>query len=81
MCIVVSTQKYVSTDVNYFFFFLAGSGEDLKLLQQANVIVADNNLVGMQLYNLPVAKWVQGTWAGVDKLLQHYDSNKVVKLI
>jgi hypothetical protein len=53
--------------------------EDVNILKQAEIIVADNNLLGLQLYNLPAAKWVQGTWAGVDAIMQHYDVSKVCK--
>jgi len=51
----------------------------MNVLKEAEVIVADNNLLGMQLYNLPAAKWVQGTWAGVESVMQYYDPSKVCK--
>jgi len=49
-------------------------------LKKAEIIVADNDLLGLHLYNLPAARWVQGTWAGVESILQHYDVSKVCKL-
>lgn len=60
-------------------FFLGASVEDINILKQAEIIVADNNLLGMQLYNLPAAKWVQGTFAGVETIVQHYVVSKVCK--
>ncbi|XP_069703492.1 glyoxylate/hydroxypyruvate reductase A-like isoform X2 [Periplaneta americana] len=51
--------------------------EEMKLLREAEIIIADNDLLGTQLYNLPAAKWVQGTWAGVEKIMQHYDVTKL----
>ncbi|KAJ4439798.1 hypothetical protein ANN_07926, partial [Periplaneta americana] len=54
--------------------------EEMKLLREAEIIIADNDLLGTQLYNLPAAKWVQGTWAGVEKIMQHYDVTKVCTL-
>jgi hypothetical protein len=61
------------------YFFIGAAVEDANILKQAEIIVADNNLLGLQLYNLPAAKWVQGTWAGVDTIMQHYDASKVCK--
>ncbi|PSN50489.1 hypothetical protein C0J52_10720 [Blattella germanica] len=61
---------------NYCTVPLQGSGDAAKL-REAEIIVADNGLLGKELYNLPAAKWVQGTWAGVETLMEHYDANKV----
>jgi hypothetical protein len=65
---------------SYFPHSVVGSGEDdMRILKQAEIIVADNNLLGKQLYNLPDTKWVQGTWAGVETLMQYYDASKVCR--
>jgi hypothetical protein len=61
-------------------FLIGAAVEEINILKQAEIIVADNNLLGLQLYNLPAAKWVQGTWAGVDTIMQHYDVSKVCNL-
>lgn len=38
-------------------------------LKQSKVIVADFDLIGPHLYNLPNVRWIQGTWAGTDALM------------
>lgn len=41
-------------------------------------MVADFDLLANEMYNLPQhIKWVQGTWAGADKLLGKYNREKV----
>jgi hypothetical protein len=77
------THLFICTTIrNFFPHSVVGSGDDdMRILKQAEIIVADNNLLGMQLYNLPDAKWVQGTWAGVDALMQHYDGSKVCRFL
>ena len=47
-----------------------------ELLQEAEIIVTDFDLIAPHLNNLKKAKWVQGTWAGVDYLINHL-TNKV----
>ncbi|XP_044266379.1 glyoxylate/hydroxypyruvate reductase A HPR2-like isoform X2 [Tribolium madens] len=37
--------------------------------KQSAVLVCDFDLVGKYLYDLPNTKWMQGTWAGVDKIM------------
>jgi len=40
------------------------------------IIIADLNLIGPHIYNLPQVKWIQGTFAGIDKLIPHIDKSK-----
>ncbi|XP_064213238.1 glyoxylate/hydroxypyruvate reductase A isoform X2 [Tribolium castaneum] len=37
--------------------------------KRSEILVCDFDLVGNYLYDLPNTKWMQGTWAGVDKLM------------
>nr|CAD7442295.1 unnamed protein product [Timema bartmani] len=53
----------------------AVSDAELQPLKEAEVIVADCNLLAPYLYHLN-AKWIQGTWAGVEPLLNSIDSSK-----
>lgn len=46
--------------------------------KQSSVLVCDFNLVGKYLYDLPNAKWIQGTWAGVDKLMPFIQKDKYI---
>lgn len=41
----------------------------------SEIIIADFNLIAPFLSKLKKAKWIQGTWAGIDFLLPHVDSN------
>lgn len=61
--------KEVLPSVN--FIEVLPSIPDSSLLQNAEIIVGDFNLIGPYLYTLPKIKWVQGTWAGLDALLPH----------
>ncbi|XP_022084604.1 uncharacterized protein LOC110976008 isoform X2 [Acanthaster planci] len=38
-------------------------------LQEAEILLADPDLIGGYFSHLPEAKWVQGTWAGIDDLV------------
>lgn len=44
--------------------------------RKSNVIVADFDLVSPYLYELQNAKWVQGTWAGVEKVFRNLRANQ-----
>ncbi|KAI4465914.1 2-hydroxyacid dehydrogenase-related [Holotrichia oblita] len=46
-------------------------------LKSSEIIVADFNLLAPVLYNLPKTKWVQGTWAGVDKLMPYIQQDNL----
>ncbi|KAF5299962.1 hypothetical protein FQA39_LY11335 [Lamprigera yunnana] len=45
--------------------------DDIDKLKQAEIVVADFDLMAPHIYNLPKLKWLQGTWAGVDKIVPH----------
>ncbi|XP_063902932.1 glyoxylate/hydroxypyruvate reductase A-like [Zophobas morio] len=36
--------------------------------KKSEILICDFDLLGPYLYDLPSVKWVQGTWAGIDKL-------------
>ncbi|XP_028136494.1 glyoxylate/hydroxypyruvate reductase A isoform X1 [Diabrotica virgifera virgifera] len=40
-----------------------------KQFKESHIIVADYDLLTPHMYSLPQAKWVQGTWAGVNDLM------------
>ncbi|CAH0560188.1 unnamed protein product [Brassicogethes aeneus] len=44
--------------------------------KQSRIIIADFDLIGPHLYDLPNAKWVQGTWAGTDKLAAYLNKGE-----
>ncbi|XP_046402094.1 glyoxylate/hydroxypyruvate reductase A-like [Ischnura elegans] len=50
--------------------------EHLELLKESEIIIADARLICPYLYDLEKAKWIQGTWAGVDMYLNHIDKTK-----
>ena len=56
------------------------SGKD-KQLRQSEIIIGDFDLLSSVLYDLPKAKWIQGTWAGIDKLLPAIDKNRRLSCI
>lgn len=44
-------------------------------LLNSELIIADFNLIGPYLNRLKKAKWVQGTWAGLDFVLRYINSD------
>ncbi|XP_022903976.2 glyoxylate/hydroxypyruvate reductase A-like [Onthophagus taurus] len=46
------------------------------LLKQSEIIICDYDLIAPVLNDLPNTKWIQGTWAGVDKLLPSVNPEK-----
>ncbi|RWS29591.1 hypothetical protein B4U80_02398 [Leptotrombidium deliense] len=55
------------TSPNAIDFNSALNDEQLQQCRNADIIIADNSFFP-QLYGLPKLKWVQGTYAGVDKV-------------
>ncbi|GJQ86442.1 hypothetical protein Trydic_g10349 [Trypoxylus dichotomus] len=49
-------------------FYEVTSDKDQKL-KDSEIIVSDFDLLVPVIYDLPKSKWIQGTWAGVDKLI------------
>lgn len=47
-----------------------------EVFKNSQIIVADFDLLSSFLYELPNAKWIQGTWAGVETLLKHVIPNQ-----
>lgn len=41
--------------------------DDLDFLSPAEILITDNNLIDQLAYKLPNLKWIQGTFAGVDR--------------
>lgn len=48
--------------------------DEVKKLQDAEILLADNDLAAQVLYKLPKLKWLQGTWNGVEAM-----NNEVIK--
>ncbi|XP_069954130.1 glyoxylate/hydroxypyruvate reductase A-like isoform X3 [Cherax quadricarinatus] len=53
------------------------SGEDLteddfQVLQDAEVLLIDNDLLPQAVERLPLLRWAQGTWAGVDNVINFF---------
>jgi phosphoglycerate dehydrogenase-like enzyme len=46
--------------------------------KKSEIIIADFDLLCNYLYELPNTKWVQGTWAGIDKLIPQIESSKPI---
>lgn len=44
--------------------------------KEMKVLIADSNLLSEVMYELPGVEWVQGTWAGFDKVLANYVPEK-----
>lgn len=53
--------------INFILCFFSDTD---KQFRESHIIIADYPLLAPYLYELPNAKWIQGTWAGVDKLLE-----------
>lgn len=50
-------------------------------MKESEIIIGDFDLLGPVLYDLPKAKWVQGTWAGVDKISTHIKQDNELPFI
>lgn len=48
-----------------------------KALKESEIIVADFDLIGPFLNDLPKVKWIQGTWAGIDSLMPFIKNNSL----
>ncbi|CAH1105244.1 unnamed protein product [Psylliodes chrysocephalus] len=46
------------------------NAETDKIFRESEIIIADNNLIALYLYDLPNIKWIQGTWAGVERIMK-----------
>lgn len=46
-------------------------------LKSSEIIIADFDLLTPVLHNIPKTKWVQGTWAGVDKLMPYIQQDNL----
>ncbi|XP_030760359.1 uncharacterized protein LOC115885542 [Sitophilus oryzae] len=53
--------------------FIEVKKSDLSPLYTAEIILADFASVGPHISQLEKAKWIQGTWAGIDALKQYID--------
>ncbi|KAL1512578.1 hypothetical protein ABEB36_002150 [Hypothenemus hampei] len=52
---------------------------DVFNLETAEIILADYDQIGPFIYKLPTVKWIQGTWAGLDKLWPYIRKDDVPK--
>lgn len=50
----------------------------MEKLLNSEIVLADFNLIAPLLYKLKKAKWLQGTWAGVDFLLPHVNPDNPI---
>lgn len=57
-------------------FYEVSDVETDKTFRDSEIIVADFDLIIPYIYHLPRAKWVQGTWAGVEGLMEKIDKSK-----
>ncbi|GFY70933.1 hypothetical protein TNIN_300931 [Trichonephila inaurata madagascariensis] len=53
------------------------SEEGKIMVKNAEVLVMDCTYLSELLYDLPKAKWIQTTWAGVELLMENVDKSKV----
>lgn len=44
--------------------------EEIDDLSDAEILVADNNLIPKVLYKMPNIKWIQSSWAGIESILK-----------
>ncbi|XP_064643535.1 glyoxylate/hydroxypyruvate reductase A-like [Lineus longissimus] len=54
------------------------STEQMKYLQEAEILIADPLLLGGYVQEMPNLKWMQSTWAGVDSIFRRIDKNKAL---
>ncbi|KAK8731757.1 hypothetical protein OTU49_007458 [Cherax quadricarinatus] len=46
--------------------------DDFQVLQDAEVLLIDNDLLPQAVERLPLLRWAQGTWAGVDNVINFF---------
>ena len=49
--------------------------EEIDDLSDAEILVADNNLIPKVLFKMPNIKWIQSSWAGIELILKEVKSN------
>ncbi|XP_019629904.1 PREDICTED: uncharacterized protein LOC109474138 [Branchiostoma belcheri] len=77
LCPGMAVVKVVGSNFDtYGLLPSAPTPEDVAALQEAEILVADPNLMPPLMHKLPQLKWVQSTWAGVDSMLKHLDKTK-----
>ncbi|GFT41511.1 hypothetical protein NPIL_166381 [Nephila pilipes] len=52
------------------------SEEGKKMVKDAEILIMDCTYLSELLYDLPKAKWIQTTWAGVELLMENVDKSK-----
>lgn len=52
------------------------SQEEIKSLQNAEVLVIDSMFLAQMLYQLPNLKWAQNTWTGVEMIFEEVDKSR-----
>ncbi|XP_057657240.1 glyoxylate/hydroxypyruvate reductase A-like [Diorhabda carinulata] len=77
---VLSRIKYIVPELQRILpnitFYEVNDVETDKKFRDSQVIIADFDLIAPYIYNLSQTKWVQGTWAGVEKLMEKVDKSK-----
>ncbi|RZC36055.1 glyoxylate/hydroxypyruvate reductase A HPR2 [Asbolus verrucosus] len=60
-------KELVKVAPNVTFHEVADPERD-PYFKKSEILICDFDLLGSYLYDLPNVKWIQGTWAGIDKL-------------
>jgi phosphoglycerate dehydrogenase-like enzyme len=68
-------KELVKAVPNVNFHYVDDPEKDSSF-KKSEIIIADFDLLCNYLYELPNTKWVQGTWAGIDKLIPQIESSK-----
>ena len=50
---------------------LEATEKDIEQLKDAEILIADNTVIGKLINRLPHVNWIQGTFAGVEKAVNH----------
>lgn len=58
-------------------FLFSGTTEAVTKLQETQIVLADPDILISHLDHLQSVKWVQTTWAGLDKLIPHLKGREI----
>ncbi|XP_071788353.1 glyoxylate/hydroxypyruvate reductase A-like [Asterias amurensis] len=79
---VIQQLKERHSDIPYVLVDVQPPGEIIKaevlaILQEAEIILSDTNLIPPIYTKLKKTKWIQSTWAGIDGFYKHLDFNEL----
>lgn len=77
--ILVGKEKIIIYKFNFrrlSFFFKILADNDYSQLSKSEIIIADIDVLIPLMDNIKQVKWIQTTWAGVDKFLPYLSSSK-----